>query len=183
MNTTQKFVAALLLLLPQMSQLQTAVSWEHEMAALAASRTLWNSHNFKSYSFHSEKTCFGCDRYFPALVSVELGSVVAAVHPETTTPIDIGTALAIPGYSHNLDAVYDTIDELFVVVEQALKNRWGTSHAGPKASSFSVVYDDAYGFPISISVDYSRGLDASGSEYRATDSRYAYHVSKFTAAP
>lgn len=179
-NWSTGFIA-LLFVMPQMAHLQTESDWEREAARLRESRALWESRNFKSYSFLLQMYCFGCTPHFPARILVDSDNKITAVTPDTGELMQNRSGVERPDLPILMNW-YRPIDDLFVIAEEAIENHWGTPHDGQKASNFRIEYSADYGYPVAIDVDYSRGLYA-GQELKSSDSRSGYRVSEFNPSP
>lgn len=188
----------LLIVLPQSSQLQESVQqpvmvwdkfnpvlvkdWNQAARDLREFRALWESFAIRNYRLVVDKGCFGCAWYYPAELSIMGDSVVAAANPETGEPIPKAAGSTMPGYRDDLDTSYQTVDEIFAVIEKAIANNPDTAHPGQK-TGLSVLYDEVYGYPIWVSVDYSRGIAADGSVVLVSDSGMNYRILEFAPLP
>jgi hypothetical protein len=107
---------------------------------LARARSLWSRTGASSYSFTVELQC-NCapnTSLLPVSVTVKNGQVTSRVYkasPNSVPPADVFGA-------------YDTVEELFAVVEDAI-NR--------DANVLQVGYHDQYGFPEVINVSLRGG--------------------------
>jgi hypothetical protein len=112
---------------------------------LTEARTLWDRKAVASYSYILELECFcaPASQLNPVLVTVHNGAVTSVVYwdenPANRPPAPAG-----------LFAPYDTVEELFEMVEDAIRR---------DADVLQVGYDPEYGFPQVINVDYQPGGD------------------------
>ena len=183
MKFVHKIIVLLLLVPPQVAQLQGLPDWAQEENRLEDNRQRWENHNIHTYSFLMDGQCFGCNLYYPARVLIEDNDVVAVLNPETGEPLrrrgsDPGD-LSI----EERNRMFKSVDGLFTIVESAILDHEGTSHPGPKSSYFVVEYDEHYGYPRSISVEYSERTDAAGNRYTITEGAAKYDVSDFISSP
>ena len=110
---------------------------------LAEARTLWDRQDVGSYSYLLELECFcaPASQLEPVLVTVQNGAATSVVYWDDD-PADRTPAPA------ELFAPYDTVEELFEIVEDAIRR---------DADVLQVGYDRDYGFPNVINVDYQAG--------------------------
>jgi hypothetical protein len=110
---------------------------------LSQARTQWDGKNVASYSYILELECFcaPASELKPVLVTVQNGAAASLQYwnedPAKRTPAPAATFGA-----------YDTVEELFDVVEDAIER---------DADVLQVGYDPEFGFPQIINVDYQVG--------------------------
>lgn len=126
---------------------------------LNEARTLWNGKDVDSYSYVLELQCFcaPASELRPVVVTVQNG-VVQSVLYDSENPAQRTPAPA------SVFGPYDTVEELFAFVEDAIER---------DADLLQVGYDAEYGFPNVVNVDYQSG----GSEQKLL------FVTEFTPAP
>ncbi|HEX6369596.1 MAG TPA: DUF6174 domain-containing protein [Longimicrobium sp.] len=112
---------------------------------LTEARTRWESRNVTSYSYVLELQCFCAPaaELRPVLVTVRNGAVASLQYyhenPAQRTPAPA-----------SIFGPYDTVDELFDIVDDAIDR---------DADVLQVGYDEEYGFPSALNVDYDAGGD------------------------
>lgn len=110
---------------------------------LAQARTRWESKDVVSYSYILELQCFcaPASELEPVLVTVRNGEVVSLQYwdPDPTKRTPAPASIFGP---------YDTVEELFDLVEDAIDR---------DADVLQVGYDATYGFPSAVNVDYQEG--------------------------
>lgn len=169
--------------LSQVGFSQNVVDWERESETLDKNVNAWKSLNIDSYSFVMDKGCMMCAWYYPAKIVVNNGEIVEVLDPKTDEPL----LSKVKGEEGELvfpkwEKQFETIDQLFLVIEKALKNNVTTTHPGMKSNNLIVEYDEVYGFPVSLSVDYSGGISIDGSKFIATDGGLSFRVTEFVNA-
>ena len=100
--------------------------------------TKWNDANISHYRFQVGVSCF-CPfgNKMPIMIEVKNGNVVSL--------IDVtGNAIVESDPIREMLNQYQTIDRLFISLEQSIK----------EAEEIQVDYDEMYGFPSSIAIDY-----------------------------
>ncbi len=114
--------------------------------SLAQARTRWDSKDVASYSYILELQCFcaPASELKPVLVTVKNGAV-ASLQYWNENPNNRPPAPA------SIFGAYDTVEELFALVDDAIDR---------DADVLQVGYDAEYGFPNAVLVDY----EAGGSE-------------------
>jgi hypothetical protein len=116
-------------------------------AALDANRARWDAANVPDYQYRMQRGCFCAPELTePGIVKVRDGAIQSVESPD-------GLSLLDP-------ADYLTIDGLFDVIQDAID-------AG--ADAFQVTYDETFGVPISISVDYLLPAADDEISYSATE--------------
>jgi len=98
----------------------------------------WRAERPERYEFLFDKTCFCASDGIPAILVVEGNTITEALDPTTREPL-----VVVPGR-------YETIDGLFTVLNEALDDG--------EAELELIRYDDAFGFPTRLSIDYILSL-------------------------
>lgn len=158
MKFRTKWIAAPALLLATLAGCGLGDDDSFQRDKLTAARARWESKNLDSYSYILELQCFcgpSADLR-PVLVTVQDGTVASVQYyhenPAQRTPA-----------SATIFGPYDTVDELFEIVEDAIEQ---------DADVLQVGYDAEYGFPNAVNLD----LQAGGSE------QVLFFVTSFTPA-
>ena len=112
-------------------------------------RRTWQESSVTDYSYRLERSCF-CINFGPADVSVVDGEIVSVFR------LFDSTSVALSEFD-----IYETFDDLFARVDAALRD---------EAHSVSVIYDETYGFPSRIEIDYIKN---------AVDDEITLSVSQF----
>lgn len=101
--------------------------------------TQWKQANIHNYTYEFQRSCF-CMRDFtkPVLTRVENNTVVDARFKDNNKPLP-----------DNFKTNRQTINMLFSTIQGAIDR---------KAHSIEVHYDEKYGYPTSISVDYDQRM-------------------------
>lgn len=126
---------------------------------LAEAQALWRSRNVASYTYVLELQCFcaPAEQLRPVLVTVQNGATTSLQYhhddPAQRTPAPA-----------EVFGAYDTVEELFAVVRDAIDR---------DANVLQVGYNQEYGFPEIINVDYHDG----GSDQKLL------FVTRFTPSP
>jgi hypothetical protein len=121
---------------------------------LAQAQARWQSAGVSHYAFTLERSCFCPPDYSgPVRIEVKNGSVVSITRPDDSPVTD------------DYFSGYDTVEELFGVVESA--------EAYP-ASALITDFDPDRGFPTRISIDYIA---------LAVDDEISYRISDFNPLP
>jgi hypothetical protein len=114
-------------------------------------RQQWAGQEIGSYRYQLRVNCFCPPEVTePVIVEVRNGATISVSYAATGR-------LAESRYFEK----YDTVDELFIVIDDAL---------GRKADEISVTYDEKLGFPTRIYIDFVK---------QAVDDEIAYDVSGF----
>lgn len=121
-------------------------------------QNLWQQQGIEDYSFEFSKLCYCGGLFNPAKIVVKADTIHAVLDPETGKPLrDPQTGeLVLLNYPNS----FNTIDELFDVIENARK----------KADELDVEYDQEFGYPEYISIDYIK---------EAIDDEISYRVQNF----
>ena len=106
-----------------------------ERDQLAEARARWQALGSSSYSYELDQGCFCVGAGRAMVVTVENGSVVDAEY--------VGTGDAV---EHTLIGYLPSIPDLFDIIEDALN---------ANAASFAATYNELYGYPTRIEIDYS----------------------------
>lgn len=102
--------------------------------AFKSNYALWQKHSIKDYQITFKRTCFCLRKYIlPANIAVENGKKVKVVYAED--------GKAVPEDYINL-----TIKQVFELIAEAIKK---------EAELIKVTYDEKYGFPVELYIDYS----------------------------
>jgi hypothetical protein len=106
---------------------------------LTENRVRWDESGSASYQFNFQRSCF-CLRDYTreAVVQVEEGAIVAATYADDDTAVDA-----------DLNDRYDTIDELFALLEEAIATG---------AVQIDVEFDAALGYPTRLYIDRDRRI-------------------------
>ncbi|WP_420130013.1 DUF6174 domain-containing protein [Longimicrobium sp.] len=126
---------------------------------LNQARTQWDSKNVSSYTYILELQCFcaPASQLEPVLVTVQNGAVTSLQYwdedPDDRTPAPA-----------SIFGPYDTVEELFALIAEAISQ---------DADVLQVGYDQEYGFPNVVNVDYQVG----------GDEQVLVFVSQFTPTP
>lgn len=125
-----------------------------------ANQNLWQEQNVENYSFEFSKLCYCGGLFNPATIVVKADTIHAVLDPETGEPLcDPQTGeLVLPNYPNS----FKTIDELFDVIENARE----------KADELNVEYNQEFGYPQFITIDYMK---------EAIDDEVSYKVDNFRA--
>jgi hypothetical protein len=122
---------------------------------LATARALWTRSHPASYRYQLRISAFAPPSVTqPVIVEVHNGVPFSITPVNPGEPIDATTM-----------AKYDTVEELFSVIEDAVSR---------SAESLSASYDATYGFPKETWIDYSRSI---------ADEELGFQVSNFTPLP
>lgn len=119
---------------------------------------LWQEQNVENYSFEFSKLCYCGGLFNPATIVVKADTIYAVLNSETGEPLrDPHTdELVLRSYPES----FQTIDDLFEVIENARE----------KADELEVEYDQEFGYPEYISIDYIK---------EAIDDEVTYRVDNF----
>jgi hypothetical protein len=122
-------------------------------------REKWQDANITHYRMELNISCFCVFRdQMPLTVEVQDGQIVSTAAADGTLVLDTDP-------NHEYFAPHATIDLLFAELDSALNGG---------ADSVTVTYDDTYGFPTEIAIDFSQEV--------ADDEMY-YSISGFEALP
>ncbi|NES82144.1 MAG: hypothetical protein F6K10_12490 [Moorea sp. SIO2B7] len=134
---------------PELSELNPQQTKEI-LAELEKNRRKWHSHKIKSYQYLSTMMCFCAP---PANITIKVlvrkNVVTSVTNAETNQPIS----------NPNLES-YKSIDELFEVIEKAVKKG---------AAQILVDYDSQFGYPSRINIDYIKMAADDEITFLATD--------------
>lgn len=153
-----RWIAAPVLLLAMLAGCNLGNDDTFQRQELARAQARWNSKNISSYSYVLELQCFcaPASQLMPVLVTVQNGTVASLQYwnedPSKRTPAPA-----------SVFGPYDTVQELFDVIADAIDR---------DADVLQVGYDEEYGFPDVVNVDYQAG----GSEQKL------FFVTRFTPA-
>jgi hypothetical protein len=120
---------------------------------LAVSRNQWELAAIDDYEFVVENRCFCMLGGRPVRVVVRDGSIVSLTVLSTGEPVE-----------EQFAGAYRTIDGLFDVVRDARER---------DAYAMQVRYDDVYGYPDDVFIDYSD---------RMADEEFGWRITSFTRA-
>ncbi|MEM1350105.1 MAG: DUF6174 domain-containing protein [Myxococcota bacterium] len=109
----------------------------------------WREERPARYEFLFDKTCFCPSVGIPAILVVEQNTITEALDPTTREPLKV-----VPGR-------YETIDGLFIVLRDALDNG--------EAEIELIRYDESFGFPTRLSIDYIPSAMDDEVGYSATN--------------
>ncbi len=118
---------------------------------LNTNRQLWESSQVKNYSINERLSCF-CGGVLERNIFVVNGMKDRVEFDETTLPA-----------GQTYDDVFNaarTVEETFEFIESLLKQ---------DLASLFIEYDDTYGFPKTISIDYSQGVSDDEIGYSYTN--------------
>ena len=123
-----------------------------------ANQNLWQEQNIEYYSFEFSKLCFCGGLFNPARIIVKADTIHSVLDPETGEPLrDSQTQeLVLEKYPES----FQTIAELFEVIESARE----------KADELNVEYNQQFGYPEFIEIDYIK---------EAIDDEVTYRVDNF----
>ncbi|WP_414577701.1 DUF6174 domain-containing protein [Anabaena sp. CCY 9402-a] len=120
----------------EIAQLSFSKNLNLELRRLKFNRRLWNSQNISNYRYTFSNGCFCIpDARGPVVIEVRNGQTVSITSVATNQPVD-------PQFFRQ----YSTIPKLFNVIQDAIQRQ---------ASSLTVQYNAAYGYPTQINVDYN----------------------------
>lgn len=121
-------------------------------------RTLWQEQGIENYSFEFSKLCYCGGLFNPATIVVKADTIHSVLDPETGEPLrDPQTGeLVLLNYQNS----FHTIDDLFDVIENARE----------KADELDIEYNQEFGYPEYISIDYIK---------EAIDDEVSYRVENF----
>ena len=105
---------------------------------LAQARSLWTTKNVASYSYMLELQCF-CEAAGTVRVRVTNGATSGVFYMNSSG----GDAAPAPAGRYD---EYDSVEDLFAFIQDAIAR---------DASVLQVSYEDIYGFPDLVNVDYS----------------------------
>ncbi len=111
-------------------------------------RRQWQRQGFDTYEYDLTVGCF-CVFRGPAHVTVRADTVFSVIAVATGAPVD-----------PNFRFAYQTIDDLFDVIEEARKR---------PADRLEVTYDETLGFPSFLYIDYDFGLADEEISYEAAN--------------
>ncbi len=101
--------------------------------------SMWKNVNIRDYSYEFQRSCFCLREYTKAvLIQVKNGIVTDAKFKDNNKPLP-----------SSLKGNRQTIDNLFETIQDAIDR---------KADSIEVRYNEQYGFPTSIAVDYDQRM-------------------------
>jgi hypothetical protein len=131
----------------------SACSRSADEGDLEAARARWESEGPQHYQFVSRQACFcASDLNRPINITVQVNQIVSAKYVDDQTPVaDVVLRLQL------------TIDGAFDLIQDAIER---------DAALLAVSYDEALGYPTSISVDYNK---------RTADDERALYVTEFAA--
>ncbi len=119
--------------------------------SLSRHQRLWVNQGIRSYQYRLQVNCFCPPEVTdPVIVEVREGAASSVLYAATGKPAE----------SKYFDK-YDTVDELFLVIEDTIKRG---------ADEISVTYDETLGFPTRIYIDFVK---------QAVDDEIAYNISDF----
>jgi hypothetical protein len=109
------------------------------METLNQNREKWNSFQIKAYSYSYRRTC-EClpDKTREVVITVSDGEITEIKYSNSSEEVD-----------ENPQGFYKTISELYNLIEDAINEN---SH------QISVTYDDQYGYPADIFIDYDNAV-------------------------
>ncbi|HEX8393565.1 MAG TPA: DUF6174 domain-containing protein [Longimicrobium sp.] len=112
---------------------------EEQRRRLAEARERWEESGVRSYSYTAKLDCFcaPADSLLPVRVTVRSGQAVSRAYV-------VGAGQPARAASEALFGAYDTVEELFEVIEDQVRG---------SPAVLNVSYDETYGFPNVIAVD------------------------------
>ncbi len=121
----------------------------------------WQNNKAENYTITIDELCYCPQGFYPAIVVVAKDTVKRALNPDTNEPIPIDslTSSNTTVYSE----LYPTVDELFGIIKDAARR---------DAEQLDVTYNNKFGYPEKIDIDYSRGV---------ADDEITYIISNYTA--
>lgn len=125
-------------------------------------REKWENANISHYRFNLFLGCFcAFTQDMPLIVEVKDGQVVSMQY-QSGKDIEAG----------NLEYFqrFTTFDKLFTEIENGFQSKGSEDTAGSKADEVKVTYDETYGFPTQISIDFIK--DAVDDELGLTISNF-----------
>jgi hypothetical protein len=121
-----------------------------EFAALNTNRLIWEALDVYHYRYQLQVSCFCVPQLTtPVVVEVQNGVPVSVEYATKGDPPP-------PEYFDR----YDTIDELFLVIEDAI---------GQQPVILEAMYDNDYGFPIDVYIDYEANVADEELGFSVTD--------------
>ena len=130
----------------------TACSSQTEQReALTRHQRIWSQQGIKNYQYRLQVNCF-CPQEITEPVTVKVSNGI-------TTSVSY-VATGMPAQSEYF-VKYDTVDKLFLIIDNALKQG---------ADEITVTYDETFGFPTHINIDFVK---------QAIDDEIAYNVTEF----
>ncbi|MBD2364195.1 hypothetical protein H6G36_23940 [Anabaena minutissima FACHB-250] len=120
----------------EVAQLSFSKNLNLELRRLKFNRQLWNSQNISNYRYTFSNGCFCIpDARGPVVIEVRNGQTISITSVATNQPVN-----------SQFFQQYSTIPKLFNVIQDAIQRQ---------ASSLTVHYNPAYGYPTQINVDYN----------------------------
>ncbi len=131
---------ALLALLPFLTGCVIFTSGSGDLQTeLDKNRALWDIAAIADYSMRSQRRCFFCGvTFIPVRITVRGDTIDTVTDLDSDAPVSepvVGTVL--------------TIDELFDLIQDAITQR---------ASDIAIRYDEVFGYPTDIDIDFSRSF-------------------------
>ncbi|MGQ0645925.1 MAG: DUF6174 domain-containing protein [Gemmatimonadaceae bacterium] len=123
---------------------------DDDFRELVAARARWNTNGVTDYEVSARALCFCALGGQTVRVTVRGGRVTSAIVVNTGEPV-----------SANLVSVYRSVEQLFDVIEDAVRNR---------AHRIDATYDAQYGFPTHFVIDYVEN---------AVDEEFGYEIVVF----
>ena len=110
--------------------------------ALEENKPKWRANGSENYHFNFQRSCF-CLRDFTreAVVEVAQGAIFAVTYADDGGAVDA-----------DLNDSYDTVDELFALLEEAVVSG---------AVQIDAEFDPILGYPVSLYIDQDRRIAAS----------------------
>jgi hypothetical protein len=125
-------------------------------------REKWEDANISHYRFNLFIGCFCVyTQDMPLIVEVKDGKVVSMQY-QSGKEIEAGNLEYFQRFA--------TIDKLFDELENGFQSKGSEDTAGDKADEVKVTYDETYGFPTQISIDFIK--DAADDELGLTISNF-----------
>ncbi|HEX2571231.1 MAG TPA: DUF6174 domain-containing protein [Polyangia bacterium] len=116
---------------------------------LLRNRALWESKNIKNYEYQFQWVCFCLvERTTPVRVTVEKNQITRVVTTEQRRDID-----------RKQFTEYQTIDGLFDLITDAYR----------RAEDVRVEYNETYGYPTSVYIDYQKAIADEELGFSITD--------------
>lgn len=121
----------------------------NEPAQLADARALWQTQGSDSYTYELTRECFCVLSGRQVSVTVENGAVVSAEYTDSKNPVESAQL-----------SYLQTVPDLFDLIDDALAR---------KVASFMASYDQIYGYPTHIEIDYSASTADDEISFTARD--------------
>lgn len=112
----------------------------------------WQKSGLSNYTFVLDRYCFCGGGAYPAKIIVTDKKISQVFATDSQEPVSIDS-------TQNYADFYPNINGLFNLIQDATERQ---------ADQLDVRYDDKYGFPLDIDIDYSKEMVDDEIEYRIT---------------